>query len=49
MTASRLRRGLPWLVLLAGLGLATMPAWRPLLFGVTLGLDDWLLLRCAPG
>lgn len=40
------RAALPWLFLAAGLILATLPAWRPLLFGNALGLDDLLSLRC---
>ncbi|WP_187278470.1 hypothetical protein [Methylobacterium sp. WL64] len=39
----------PWLVLGAGLVLATMPAWRPLVFGTALTLDDLLSLRCLSG
>jgi hypothetical protein len=41
-----LRPALPWLALLAGLILATLPAWRPLIFGTALTLDDLLNLRC---
>ncbi|MHB2211641.1 hypothetical protein [Methylobacterium sp. CM6257] len=41
-----LRPALPWLALLVGLILATLPAWRPLLFGTALTLDDLLSLRC---
>lgn len=40
------REGLPWLALAAGLVLATLPIWRPLLFGRDLSLDDLLTLRC---
>jgi hypothetical protein len=43
-----LRPVLPWLVLTAGLVLATLPAWRPLIFGTALTLDDLLSLRCLP-
>jgi hypothetical protein len=43
------RKGLPWLVLSAALILATMPAWRPLIYGTTLTLDDLLNMRCLPG
>ncbi|EIZ83956.1 MULTISPECIES: hypothetical protein [Methylobacterium] len=39
----------PWLVLGAALVLATMPAWRPLVFGTALTLDDLLSLRCLSG
>ncbi|WP_187193753.1 MULTISPECIES: hypothetical protein [unclassified Methylobacterium] len=39
----------PWLVLGAGLVLATMPAWRPLVFGTALTLDNLLSLRCLSG
>jgi hypothetical protein len=45
---SGLRPVLPWLVLTAGLVLATLPAWRPLIFGTALTLDDLLSLRCLP-
>lgn len=38
-----------WLVLAAGLALATLPAWRPLLFGSPLSLEDLLTLRCFGG
>lgn len=54
MTLERPRRWagikavLPWLVLCPTLVLATMPAWRPLIFGITLTLDDLLTLRCLP-
>ncbi|MBE7202008.1 MAG: hypothetical protein INR70_29965 [Parafilimonas terrae] len=41
-----LRPALPWLVLAAGLILATVPAWRPLLFGSALTIEDLLSLRC---
>ncbi|KQP91885.1 hypothetical protein [Methylobacterium sp. Leaf117] len=37
---------LPWLALAAGLVLATLPVWRPLVFGRDLSLDDLLTLRC---
>ena len=37
---------LPWLVLSAALVLATMPTWRPLIFGISLTLEDLLNLRC---
>lgn len=40
------RAVLPWLALAAGLVLATLPVWRPLLFGRDLSLDDLLTLRC---
>ncbi|MCJ2085958.1 hypothetical protein MKK88_08110 [Methylobacterium sp. E-005] len=43
-----LRPVLPWLVLAAGLICATLPAWRPLIFGTALTLDDLLSLRCRP-
>ena len=43
------RQGLPWLVLFAALILATMPAWRPLVFGTTATLYDLLNMRCPPG
>lgn len=39
----------PWLVLAAGLVLATLPAWRPLVFGSPLSLEDLLTLRCFGG
>ncbi|CAM3344880.1 hypothetical protein [Methylobacterium mesophilicum] len=39
----------PWAVLGAALVLATMPAWRPLVFGTALTLDDLLSLRCLSG
>ncbi|MRI54205.1 hypothetical protein D8770_09600 [Methylobacterium sp. DB1607] len=42
------RRGLPWLVLAMGLGLATMPAWRVLAFGVQASVEDLLQIRCLP-
>lgn len=42
------RRVLPWFVLVGGLGLATMPAWRGLAFGVRLGAEDLLQIRCLP-
>ncbi|MBP1180523.1 hypothetical protein [Methylobacterium sp. PvR107] len=41
-----LRPVLPWLVLTAGLILATLPAWRPLIFGTAPTRDDLLSLRC---
>ncbi|MGU3464634.1 hypothetical protein ACLBXO_07235 [Methylobacterium sp. C33D] len=41
-----LRPVLPWLALAAGLILATLPAWRPLVFGTALTLEDLLTLRC---
>ena len=44
----RARRAGPWLVLLAGLTAATLPAWRPLLFGPAPGLDALLGIRCLP-
>lgn len=44
-----LRPALPWLALAAGLILATLPAWRPLLLGTVLTLDDLLSLRCLSG
>ncbi len=44
----RLRRALPWLALAAGLGLATMPAWRVLAFGVQASVEDLLQIRCLP-
>jgi hypothetical protein len=43
---SGLRPVLPWLVLTAGLILATLPAWRPLIFGTALTLEDLISLRC---
>jgi hypothetical protein len=43
-----LRPALPWLALTAGLVLATLPAWRPLVFGTTLTVEDLLTLRCLP-
>jgi hypothetical protein len=43
-----LRPALPWLMLAAGLILATLPAWRPLIVGTTLTVDDLLSLRCRP-
>ena len=43
---SGLRPVLPWLVLTAGLVLATLPAWRPLIFGTALTVEDLLTLRC---
>ncbi|MER2253443.1 hypothetical protein ABS772_26315 [Methylorubrum podarium] len=50
--AGGLRRGsvraFPWLVLAAGLGLATMPAWRALAFGVRVSVEDLLQIRCLP-
>ena len=46
--ASGLRAAVPWLVLAAGLILATLPAWRPLLFGTALSIEDLLGLRCLP-
>ncbi|CAO4182347.1 hypothetical protein [Methylorubrum populi] len=42
------RRFLPWLLLAAGLGLATMPAWRVLAFGTRLSAEDLLQIRCLP-
>ncbi|MGV7034728.1 hypothetical protein [Methylobacterium symbioticum] len=47
-TWTRAKPRLPWLVLGAALALATMPAWRPLVFGSTLTLEDLLDLRCLP-
>ena len=44
-----IKPSLPWLVLGAALVLATMPAWRTLIFGVTLSLEDLLTLRCLVG
>lgn len=41
-------RALPWLVLAIGLGLATMPAWRVLAFGVQASVEDLLQIRCLP-
>ena len=41
-----LRPVLPWLALTAGLILATLPAWRPLIFGAAPTLEDLLTLRC---
>ncbi|AWI90795.1 hypothetical protein C0214_22790 [Methylobacterium sp. DM1] len=46
--SDRLRRVWPWLALAVGLGLATMPAWRALAFGVRLSVDDLLQIRCLP-
>ena len=46
--APGLRPALPWLALGVGLILATLPAWRPLIFGTTSTLDDLLSLRCRP-
>ncbi|WP_200943242.1 hypothetical protein [Methylobacterium sp. Leaf123] len=43
-----LRRVWPWLVLAAGLGLATMPAWRALAFGIRVSAEDLLQIRCLP-
>lgn len=43
-----LKSSLPWLVLGSALVLATMPTWRPLVFGATLTLEDLLDLRCLP-
>jgi hypothetical protein len=45
---SGLRPVLPWLVLTAGLILATLPAWRPLIFGTALTLEHLISLRCLP-
>jgi hypothetical protein len=45
---SGLRPVLPWLVLTAGLILATLPSWRPLIFGTALTLEDLISLRCLP-
>lgn len=45
---SGLRLALPWLALAAGLIVATAPAWRPLIFGATLTIEDLLSLRCLP-
>jgi hypothetical protein len=45
---SGLRPALSWLALAGGLVLATMPAWRPLIFGTALTLEDLLSLRCLP-
>lgn len=42
------RRLLPWLLLAAGLGLATMPVWRVLAFGTRLSAEDLLQIRCLP-
>lgn len=42
------RRFLPWLLLAAGLGLATMPVWRVLVFGTRLSAEDLLQIRCLP-
>jgi hypothetical protein len=39
---------LPWLALAAGLTLATLPAWRPLLFDSPPTIEDLLGLRCRP-
>ena len=36
------------LVLAAGLGLATMPAWRVLAFGIRVSAEDLLQIRCLP-
>ncbi len=41
-------RALPWLVLGAGLVLATAPAWRLLVFGIDPDLDRLLAILCAP-
>ncbi|XYD07208.1 hypothetical protein R1A27_18895 [Methylobacterium sp. NMS12] len=43
-----LRPVLPWLALAVGLILATLPAWRPLVFGTAPTLEDLLTLRCLP-
>jgi hypothetical protein len=43
-----LGKGLPWLVLTVGLVLATLPAWRPLVFGAETTVDDLLAIRCLP-
>jgi hypothetical protein len=45
---ARIKPSLPWLILAGALVLATMPAWRPLVFGVTPTLEDLLNLRCPP-
>lgn len=47
--APAVRAAMPWLALAAGLVLATMPVWWPLLAGRSLGLDDLLTLRCLGG
>ena len=46
---TRLSVVVPWLVLAAALVLATLPAWRRLLFGSPLSLEDLLTLRCFGG
>ena len=43
---TRLQPALPGLVLAASLILATVPAWRPLVFGSALTIEDLLTLRC---
>ena len=43
-----LRPTLPWLALTVGLVLATLPAWRPLLFGTAPTIEELLSLRCLP-
>ncbi|MEE7457359.1 hypothetical protein MPAR168_05035 [Methylorubrum populi] len=43
-----LQRAWPWLALTVGLGLATMPAWRVLAFGVRTSVEDLLQIRCLP-
>jgi hypothetical protein len=43
-----LRAALPWLALVAGLILATLPAWRPMVLGTAPSLEDLLTLRCRP-
>lgn len=45
---SGFRRVVPWLALAAGLGLATMPAWRVLAFGTGASVEDLLQIRCLP-
>lgn len=47
-TWTRAKPRLPWLVFGTALALATMPAWRPLVFGSTPTLEDLLDLRCLP-
>ena len=43
----QIKRALPYLALIAGLVLATAPAWRSMLFGSGLTFDDLLQLRCV--
>ncbi len=43
-----MRRALPYLALAAGLVVATAPAWRVMLPGAQLTVEELLQLRCPP-